>query len=115
MPKPVPEPTSPARFWVYAIELSSEVLRHTKFCDENPDHDPSLPCYYVGMTGLTPEERLANHRRGHKACRYVTDYGLHLMPRAFTHFNPRTFVEAKRLERRLARRLRGRGYAVWQR
>lgn len=104
-----------ARFWVYAIELSPEVLQHRKFRDANPDYQAAQPCYYVGMTGLTREERFANHKRGHKACRYVTRYGLHLMPPAFTNINPRTFEEAKRLERRIARRLRRLGYAVWQR
>ena len=33
---------------------------------ENPKRDPKKPCVYVGMTGLTPGERFANHRAGIK-------------------------------------------------
>ena len=31
---------------------------------------------YVGSTGLTPDERYLNHKRGHKASRWVRRYGI---------------------------------------
>ena len=54
------------------MELDEAVLRDAKFCAANPNFDPYLSCFYVGMTGLDPEVRFENHKRGYKACRYVT-------------------------------------------
>ena len=48
----------------------------------------SLPPVYVGMTGLTPEARLANHKKGHKASRIVRKHGVRLLPALYTHLNP---------------------------
>jgi hypothetical protein len=106
---------NPARFWVYVVELAQEVLQNKRFRDANPDRVEGMACYSFGMTALTPEERFENRRRGYKACRFVTEFGLALMPRGFAHHNPRTFDAARRLKRRFARRLRNRGHAVWQR
>jgi hypothetical protein len=103
-----------ARFTVYVVRLDKRVLARRKFREANPDYVPGKPCVYVGMTGLSPEERFANHRRGYKANRYVRDYGLELMPRRFERFNPMTHERAVAMEKELAGRLRRRGYAVWQ-
>ena len=35
--------------------------------------------YYVGMTGLTPEERFLNHKNGVKAASVVRKYGERLV------------------------------------
>jgi len=43
---------------VYVIELSPAILWNSEFLYVNHGFDRSLPCYYVGMTGLTPEKRL---------------------------------------------------------
>src|SRR4051812_13149861 len=41
--------------------------------------------YYVGMTGLTPEVRFANHKAGIKAARVVRRFGERLVPRLYAH------------------------------
>lgn len=100
---------------VYVVELDSKVLTEEAFRHANPDHREDKPCVYVGLTGLTPEQRFENHRRGIKAAKLVKKFGLRLRPRLYAHFNPMTYAEAVAMEKELARRLRKRGFAVWQR
>lgn len=69
--------------------------------------------YYVGMTGLTPEERFANHKAGIKAARVVRRCGERLVPRLYQHLNPMTFERAQEMEVMLADSLRKRGYVVF--
>lgn len=107
--------TEPARtFSVYVVELDKEVLSIPKFVKANPDHDPEKACFYVGMTGLDPEERFKNHKSGHKANRYVKKHGLWLRKKMFKKYNPMTREEAERKEAELAEELRRKGHAVWQ-
>ena len=46
------------------------------------------------MTGLTPEERFANHKAGTKAAWVVKRYGLRLLPELYAHLNPMPFDAA---------------------
>ena len=69
--------------------------------------------YYVGMTGLTPEERFENHKLGVKAARVVRKFGVRLVPRLYAHLNPMPYERAVRMEVMLADSLRKRGYAVF--
>jgi predicted GIY-YIG superfamily endonuclease len=69
--------------------------------------------YYVGMTGLTPEQRFENHRSGIKAARVVRKYGERLVPRLYAHLNPMPYARAKQMEVMLADSLRKRGYVVY--
>lgn len=69
--------------------------------------------YYVGMTGLRPEDRFANHKAGVKAARVVKRFGVRLVPRLYEHLNPMTYREAVAAEPRLAEELRARGYQVF--
>src|SRR6185436_1605591 len=69
--------------------------------------------YYVGMTGLTPEQRFDNHKRGYKAARIVTRCGVRLVPRLYAHLNPMAYAKAKDMEVALADSLRKRGYVVF--
>jgi predicted GIY-YIG superfamily endonuclease len=69
--------------------------------------------YYVGMTGLTPERRFDNHKKGIKAARVVTRFGDRLVPRLYSHLNPMSYAEAKRMEGLLADSLRKRGFIVY--
>lgn len=78
----------------------------------NPNGD-NRPGYYVGMTGLTPEERFANHKAGIKAARVVRRFGERLVPRLYQHLNPMTFDRARAMEGWLADSLRKRGYQVF--
>jgi hypothetical protein len=68
---------------------------------------------YVGMTGLPPEERFANHKRGYKASSVVKKYGVRLRPDLYAHMNPMTWENACRMEILYAKELRKRGYTVF--
>jgi hypothetical protein len=70
-------------------------------------------CVYVGMTGLTPEERFRAHQRGEHAARVVKKFGRRLLPELYQHFNPLPYELAKQMEPKLARQLRADGLAVW--
>jgi predicted GIY-YIG superfamily endonuclease len=102
------------RYNIYVVELDRTVLDEPRFARENPGHDPAKPCYYVGMTGLSPERRFANHRAGYKANRFVRRYGVRLCPRLYEEHNPLSYDDAREMEVELARMLREKGYAVWQ-
>lgn len=102
------------RHHVYVVELDPAVMKERRFARANPDWDATKPCLYVGMTGLTPELRLARHRAGVKANRYVTQYGLRLLPALYAWANPMPYAAACEMEVELAIELREAGYAVWQ-
>jgi hypothetical protein len=96
------------------IELDPEVLMCRRFREANPEWHDGKPCVYVGSTALTPEERFRQHLAGHKANRYVRQYGVRLRPRLYQswqHYETR--AEAERAEEQRALSLRKRGYAVW--
>jgi hypothetical protein len=65
------------------------------------------------MTGLKPEERLANHKAGIKSARVVQRYGVRLVPTLYEHLNPMTYRDAVRMEVELAESLRKRGFQVF--
>jgi predicted GIY-YIG superfamily endonuclease len=65
------------------------------------------------MTGLTPEQRFENHRKGKKAARVVRKFGVRLMPKFYAHLNPMSYEKAVAMERQLAESLRKRGYVVF--
>ena len=102
------------RFNVYVIELDKSVMKNRKFLAENPNLNSSLPCYYVGITGLTPEERFRNHKRGYKSSRIVKKFGMRLVPDIYEKRNPMTYEDASNKERKLASELRSKGHGVWQ-
>ena len=79
---------------------------------ENPARDPVKPCVYVGMTGLNPVERFANHKAGIKSAYVVKKHGIRLLPEFFEHLNPMPFEAAAIMERDLAEDLRRQGYTV---
>jgi predicted GIY-YIG superfamily endonuclease len=79
---------------------------------KNPKGDGKAG-YYVGMTGLTPEERFQNHKNGVKAARVVRKHGVRLVPRLYQHLNPMPYEKAKAMELMLAESLRKRGYQVF--
>ncbi len=99
---------------VYVVGLDKAILNERKFVKENPDHDPKKACLYVGMTGLSPDKRFENHKKGYKASKYVKKYGRWLRRRLYEKYNPMTHQEAKRMEKELARKLRVKGHAIWQ-
>ena len=97
---------------VYVVLLDPAVGKLRKVRAENPKRDPKKPCIYVGMTGLTPEERFANHKAGVKASSAVKRYGLRLLPEFYAHLNPMPFEAAVQMEKDLAEDLRRSGHTV---
>ncbi|MBV9008787.1 MAG: hypothetical protein JO354_06425 [Verrucomicrobia bacterium] len=97
---------------VYVVLLSDEVLRDRALLRLNPKRDASKPCVYVGMTGLSTDDRFANHKKGYKSARVVREYGIRLLPELFAHLNPMPFEAAAQMEKDLAEDLRDEGYTV---
>lgn len=79
----------------------------------HPRHADLRDCYYVGMTGLLPQERFENHKAGIKAARVVRDYGVELAYEWFDDIPPMTYEEAARCEPTLADDLRDLGFVVF--
>jgi hypothetical protein len=69
--------------------------------------------YYVGMTGLAPEQRFSNHKNGIKAAGVVRRFGERLVPKLYAHLNPMPYAKAVAMESMLADSLRKRGYVVF--
>ena len=69
--------------------------------------------YYVGMTGLTPEERFQNHKNGIKSAAIVRRCGERLVPKLYAHLNPMPYEKAVAMEVQLAAKLRARGFQVF--
>jgi len=109
-------------FSIYVIELNPKVLGIKKFRDKNPDYLDGKPCVYVGFTSKTPKERFAEHKIGLRSGpiklhnTYAYKFGIRLKPRLYQHQNNQSMTEpeARDMEIEKARRLRKRGYAVWQ-
>jgi hypothetical protein len=97
---------------VYVVLLDAAASRLRAIRALNPKRDPKKPCVYVGMTGLNPKERFANHKAGIKAASVVKRFGLRLLPQLFEHLNPMPFEAAAQMEKDLAEDLRRAGYTV---
>jgi len=97
---------------VYVVLLDKAVAKLRKVRLANPNRDPKKPCLYVGMTGLTPEERFANHKQGIKSSSLVKRYGVRLLPEFYAHLNPMPYDAAAQMERDLTEDLRRDGYTV---
>src|SRR5437870_11324909 len=69
--------------------------------------------YYVGMTGLSPEQRFENHKSGIKSARIVKRCGERLVPKLYRHLNAMPYDRAKAMEVALADSLRKRGFLVY--
>ena len=96
----VSKPPAPGHHCVYVVYL------------RNPRGDGRAG-YYVGMTGLTPEERFRNHKAGIKAASVVRRCGVRLVPKLYAHLNPMSYADAVAMEVRLADELRAQGYQVF--
>lgn len=105
---------TPKRHNIYVVELDGAVLGEPRFARDNPHCDPTKPCYYVGLTGLSPEERFENHKAGYKSNRFVEIYGIRLCPHLYEEHNSLSYEDAMEMEVELARMLREKGHAVWQ-
>lgn len=99
---------------VYVIELGDQVLYIKKFLRENPNINRQLKCFYIGMTGLTPEQRFQKHKKGVKSNKYAREYGIKLRHDIFDDLNQITYDDAVDMEISLAKDLRDKGYRAWQ-
>jgi hypothetical protein len=97
---------------VYVVLLDPAAGKIRKVRAGNPNRDPKKPCVYVGMSGLAPEERFANHKAGIKAASVVKRHGLRLLPELYQYLNPMPYEAAARMEMDLAEDLRRAGYTV---
>jgi predicted GIY-YIG superfamily endonuclease len=97
---------------VYVVLLDPAAARLRAVRAANPNRNRKQPCVYVGMTGLTPEERFANHKAGIKAAAVVKRYGLRLLPELYAHLNPMPYEAAVQMEMDLAEDLRRAGCTV---
>jgi predicted GIY-YIG superfamily endonuclease len=97
---------------VYVVLLSKAALNDFSILKRNPNHDPSKPAVYVGLTGLPVDHRFENHKNGYKSARLVRKYGVRLLPELFEHLNPMPYEHAVQMEKDLADDLRSQGYAV---
>ena len=99
---------------VYVVELSRDVWGEPRFRRANEAYDITKPCVYVGMTGLSPDVRFDKHMAGIQAARFVTKYGLRLLPQLYEVYNPMPYQAAREMEVELALSLKARGFGVWQ-
>ena len=100
---------------LYVVELRPKIFEiERRFLEKNPHWLPGKLCVYVGMTGLTPEERFQKHLRGEKDAWSVRKYGQRLLPELYKQFSPMPYALAAVMEIALARQLREQGYGVWQ-
>jgi hypothetical protein len=97
---------------VYVVLLDPAAARIRKVLLANPARDPNKPIVYVGLTGLTPEERFANHKQGIKSSSLVRRFGIRLLPGLYKHLNPMPFDAAAQMEKDLTEDLRRAGYTV---
>lgn len=97
---------------VYVVLLDAEAGKLRSVRAENPNRDPNKACVYVGMTGLAPEERFANHKQGIKSAAVVKRFGIRLLPELYEHLNPMPYAAAVQMEKDLAEDLRQAGYTV---
>ena len=79
---------------------------------ENPCGDGRAG-YYVGMSGLPPQERFANHKRGYKSARIVKEHGVALAWEWFADIPSMSYKEAALAEPTLADDLRDLGFLVY--
>ena len=98
---------------VYAIELDRAVWNNRAFRGRNPG-GATGGCLYIGVTGLTPEERFERHLAGTQSGRFVREHGLRLRLDLVEGFSQLPYRIAACMEPRLAAWLRAQGFAVWQ-
>jgi hypothetical protein len=97
---------------VYVVLLDQAVSKIRKVRLANPERDPAKPNIYVGLTGLNPEVRFANHKSGLKSSALVKRYGIRLLPELYAHLNPMPYAAAAQMEKDLTEDLRRVGYTV---
>lgn len=104
-------------YYVYVLELHKRLWNESKkFRDKNPHYTAGKPLVYVGSTGKTVEQRLADHLAGGpKSNVFVKKHFKRTRPDQYEGIRPRPSRQAaEKREARLAEGLRNRGWGVWQ-
>ena len=109
------------QYHVYVIKLDEGFALTRAAKEANPEMDADKECIYVGYTSKTPEVRFEEHTTGRRSkkgfplySRKVRRWGLCLLPEMYEDYNPiDSREEAMRLEKKLTRKFRRRGYTVW--
>lgn len=92
----------------------ARALHHVVYVVELKSQDgPGTSGLYVGMTGLTPAERFANHKAGVKCSHIVRDFGVRLAPEFYEHIHAMTWKDAVAKEKAWAEELRANGFRVY--
>jgi hypothetical protein len=101
-------------YYVYVIELNSDVLKSKKFRLKNPNFKLKKPCVYVGQSFHEPITRFNQHKQGYKSNGFVKRYGTRLLPKLYRKYNPiESRKNAEAIEEKLTIKLRSKGYGVW--
>ena len=105
-----------AEYRVYVLRLQSRLWEEEpKFRAANPDYREGKPVVYVGSTGKSIEQRVADHLAGGMTSnRFVKTYFKRSMSNEYADLpvcGDRKRAEG--LEARKAEELRGRGWGVW--
>ena len=103
-----------AKYYVYVIELDSEVANLKKVRVKNPRYIKGNGCFYVGQSTRPPELRFDQHKEGYKSNKYAKYYGKKLRPDIYEKYNPiPTRDDALSIEAYLGKKLRKKGATVW--
>lgn len=100
---------------VYAIELDPSVIEDPAFSAKNQQWVPGMPMIYVGMTSLSAWERSEQHLRGTKnVSRIAHQYGRRLRMDLVPNRKPTRRAWAMKMEARLTKDLKARGFGAWK-
>ena len=102
------------KYYVYVIELDSQVANLRKFRQKNPAYIMGNGCVYVGQSSREPTLRFEQHKEGYKSNKYAREYGIRLRPELYEKYNPiPTRKDAEQIEEMLGKQLRKKGIGVW--
>ena len=103
-----------AKYFIYVIELDSEVANLKKVREKNPRYIKGNGCFYVGQSSRPPKLRFEQHKEGYKSNKYAKYYGKKLRPDIYKKYNPiPTRDDALSIEAYLGKKLRKKGATVW--
>ena len=102
------------KYYIYVIELDSQVANLRKFRQKNPAYIMGNGCVYVGQSSRKPTLRFEQHKEGYKSNKYAREYGIRLRPELYEKYNPiPTRKDAEEIEEMLGQQLRKQGIGVW--
>ena len=102
------------KYYVYVIELDSQVANLRKFRQKNPAYIMGNGCVYVGQSSRKPALRFEQHKEGYKSNQDAREYGIRLRPELYEKYNPiPTRKDAEEIEVMLGKQLRKQGMGVW--